>query len=105
MMNREETSRACKAGKLMWALEAHGRRVGLDLNTVAGVNDLNELAGCLGAQHWATLAKVAHTLHPGPDTIRLVRMLLKAKASFLFDQPAEKSMPYSERPSRVEVLP
>lgn len=101
----ESVARACKAAKLLWALENHGRRIKLDPSTVAGINQLTELAGCFGDREWELLAHIARVNPPSNETRRLVILLLRTKASFIFDQPPEKSLPYSERPGKVEVCP
>jgi hypothetical protein len=95
-VNRE-TARALKASKLLWALEAQGKRVGVDSSSVAGCNDLAEMLDRLDDAGWLMLASLARVKPPSEDTRILVLLMLKAKASFLFEQPAPKSLTASGR--------
>lgn len=104
-MRRGEVTLVCQAALLLWAFEAHGSRRGIDPNTVKGANELRELALTMTATEWADLARKAGVEPPIPILARLVRMMLRTKASFLFNQPPEKSARYSQAPGRVEVLP
>ena len=95
MNTRESVSRTLKAAKLMWALEAQARRVGICATTTAACNELGELANRLSDAEWHILAAHAGVRPPSEETRVLVLLLLKAKAQWLFEQPAVKSVRYS----------
>lgn len=99
------TARALKASKLLWALEAQGKRVGLNPDTVAGVNCICELVDRMGDSDWLLLAHNAQVNPPSAETRTLVLLMLKTRAAWLFDQPVPKSLTYSQRPGPVEVVP